>query len=150
MTTFDERSERNIATLLPAAQAKAREFLAGAIRILEPHGLQVRIIAGTRTFSEQDALYAKGRTAPGPKVTNARGGYSWHNFGIAWDVGIFRGREYLGKSPFYDTLGKWGESLGIEWGGAWRTFKDTPHYQLKTGKTLAQARADHAAKRPIV
>lgn len=36
-----------------------------------------------RTFAEQDALYAQGRTKPGAKVTNAKGGQSYHNYGLA-------------------------------------------------------------------
>ncbi|MEO8506247.1 MAG: hypothetical protein ABI593_01300 [Betaproteobacteria bacterium] len=38
----------------------------------------------------QDAPYRQGRLGnPGPRVTNARDGQSNHNFGIAWDIGIF-------------------------------------------------------------
>jgi peptidoglycan L-alanyl-D-glutamate endopeptidase CwlK len=33
-----------------------------------------------RGFDEQNRLYAKGRTAPGKRVTGARGGESWHNY----------------------------------------------------------------------
>lgn len=55
--------------------------------------------SGLRTYEEQNALYAQGRTAPGNKVTNAKGGFSNHNFGIAFDIGIFEGAKYLGDSP---------------------------------------------------
>lgn len=44
---------------------------------------KVRIAQGLRTFAEQDALYAQGRTKPGKKVTNAKGGQSVHNYGFA-------------------------------------------------------------------
>lgn len=37
-----------------------------------------RLICGLRTYDEQDKLYAKR-----PRVTNARGGQSMHNFGVA-------------------------------------------------------------------
>lgn len=40
---------------------------------------------GLRTVEEQDALYAQGRTTPGPKVTNAVGGQSPHQYGCACD-----------------------------------------------------------------
>jgi len=46
----------------------------------------LKLISGLRTYEEQDALYAQGRTAPGPKVTNAPGGHSNHNFGLAFDM----------------------------------------------------------------
>mgnify|MGYP002477972077 CR=1 FL=1 len=39
-----------------------------------------------RTDAEQDALYAIGRTKPGKVVTNARGGESLHNYGLAIDI----------------------------------------------------------------
>jgi len=120
-----------------------------AIVAMKPHGLDVRIISGTRTYKEQDALYAKGRTAPGSRVTNAKGGYSNHNFGIAFDIGLFQGASYLGESRHYRTLGAIGESVGLEWGGRWKTFTDDPHYQLKTGMTLAQMRALVEAGKPI-
>lgn len=133
--TFDPRTEANIKTLLPAAQEKAREFMGACLKA----GIDLKIISGTRTYDQQNALYAQGRTKPGRIVTNARGGYSWHNFRIAWDIGIFDHGRYLGESPLYEKAGKIGESLGLEWGGRWR-FKDEPHFQMKTGLTLAQAR----------
>ncbi len=148
--TFDPRSEKNIATLIPKAQAAARAFLERARAALAPHGVDVRIISGTRSYAEQNALYAQGRTKPGPKVTNARGGYSNHNFGVAWDVGLFKGTQYLGESPLYKTLGPIGEALGLEWGGRWRTMRDEPHYELKTGLTMAQKRERVAAGKPLV
>lgn len=88
--TFDARSEGNILGLHIKAQRLARKFLTKATII--PY--VVRIISGTRTYAEQDDLYAKGRWGgpPGPKVTKAKGGQSNHNFAIAWDVALFRAR----------------------------------------------------------
>src|SRR6266480_820794 len=77
MLQFDPRSEKNIQTLVPKAQAKARAFLQG----VRDAGINAKIIDGSRTFEEQDALFAIGRTKPGHVVTNARGGFSNHNFG---------------------------------------------------------------------
>lgn len=146
---FDERTERNIATLIPAAQSAARRFMTVATAAMKLRGAEVRIICGTRTYAEQNALYAQGRTAAGPRVTNARGGYSMHNFGIAWDCGIFRGGKYLDDSPLYAELGKIGEAQGLEWGGSWTTISDEPHFQLKTGLTLAQLRERHDSGQAI-
>ena len=135
--TIDPRSAANIATLTPAAQAKAREWL---LKCLEA-GINVKIITGTRTYQEQAELYAKGRTAPGPKVTNAPAGYSWHNFGVGWDFVVFDAKgQPLWESPLMERCGRIAESLGLEWGGHWTSFQDTPHIQIKTGCTLAQAR----------
>ena len=135
---FDERSERNIKSLIPAAQVKAREFL-GAVAGAP---LSYKILSGTRTYAEQDALAAKK-----PKVTNAKGGQSNHNFGIAWDVGIFEnGKYYTGatkkEQKAYADLGAliMGKVSGLEWGGNWKTFVDMPHYQLATGKSVKEVR----------
>ena len=54
-----------------------------------------KIISGSRTYAEQNVIDAQGRTTPGKIVSNAKGGQSLHNFGIAWDVGIFKNGKYL-------------------------------------------------------
>jgi peptidoglycan L-alanyl-D-glutamate endopeptidase CwlK len=125
--TFDGRSESNIQTLLPAAQRKARQFM----RALQDAALSsVKIISGTRTFADQDELYRKGRDLPGKKVTNARAGHSNHNFGVAWDIGVFENGAYLDESPIYSHAGQIGKQLGFEWGGDWAGFPDEPHFQI--------------------
>ena len=137
LVTIDVRSAANIATLRPDAQQKAREWL---LKCLEA-GINVKIIAGTRTYKEQDALYAQGRSTPGPKVTNAPAGYSWHNFGVGWDFVVFDSTgQPQWESPLMEKCGRIAESLGLEWGGHWTNFQDTPHIQIKTGCTLADAR----------
>lgn len=135
--TIDPRSAANIATLKPEAQVKAREWL---LKCLEA-GIKVKIITGTRTYQEQAALYAKGRTAPGPKVTNAPPGYSWHNFGVGWDFVVFDAKDQpQWESPLMEKCGMIGESKGLEWGGHWKSFQDIPHLQVKQDRTLAEAR----------
>ncbi len=138
--TFDLRSEINIATLLPVAQAAARRFMAEAIPAMAAKGVGIQIICGTRSYQQQDALYAQGRTAPGLKVTNAPGGYSNHNFGIAWDIGLFRGKVYLEDSPLYLECAAIGRYQGLDCGAYWDSITDEPHYNLKTDLTLAQMR----------
>lgn len=123
----DARSERAIATLAPQVQPLARALVHKAAS----HGVTIKIISGLRTYAEQDKLYAQGRTAPGPIVTKVRGGHSNHNFGIAFDVGVFESGSYRGESPKYRAVGVLGEELGLEWGGNWRTFVDQPHFQLR-------------------
>jgi peptidoglycan LD-endopeptidase CwlK len=158
--TFDDRTEKNLATLVPKAQAAARKFMAAAIQAMSPHGIDVRIISGTRTYAEQDALYKQahdhkdndgdGRVDEGDEfVTKAPAGFSLHNFGIAFDVGLFRGKDYLEDSPHYKKLGPLGEAIGLEWGGRWK-FTDEPHYQLSTGLTLAQMRERVAKGQAVV
>lgn len=149
---FDMRSEKNITTLHPNAQVLARKFLA-AVRNdnnLQRNGVIAKIISGTRTYKEQAKLYAQGRTEPGKIVTKAPASQSNHNFGIAWDVGLFRGSEYLDESPLYDTVGSIGKHLGLEWGGDWSSIVDKPHFQLVIQLTLAEVRSRFEAGKAFV
>lgn len=142
--TFDERTERNLETLLPVVQNYARKWLKEkAMPWAAENGLVLKLIQGTRSYGEQDALYAQGRTKKGAKVTNARGGYSNHNFCIAFDIGLFKGGSYLESDTQYVKLHKaCGHPEQFEWGGNWTSPVDTPHYQYaKWGKTTSAIRA---------
>ena len=137
---FEERSEKNLATLRPKAQPHFRALLRTLKTYASSKGLEVKIISANRTWAEQDALFAKGRTTEGPKVTNARGGQSNHNYQIAVDIGLFENDKYLPESVHYKKIGPLGEALGLEWGGRWSDFPDTPHYQIKTNKRISVLR----------
>jgi peptidoglycan LD-endopeptidase CwlK len=128
--TFDAASESNIFTLLPLAQIEARKFLI----IGKENNQDIRILSGTRTYDEQDLLYQHGRNGDQrPIITNARGGQSNHNFGIAWDIGVFANGTYVENDLPYRSFAAIALPLmkTIEWGGNWISFKDYPHYQLK-------------------
>jgi peptidoglycan L-alanyl-D-glutamate endopeptidase CwlK len=128
--SFDARSEENIITLVPKVQVMARKFLAACSAL----GKDVRIISGTRTYAEQDALYRQGRFGSRPPiVTKARGGQSNHNFGIAWDIGLFENGQYITTDPKYKQLAPLllRSLTELQWGGNWIRFKDFPHYQFK-------------------
>lgn len=146
---MDDRTAQAIATLLPAVQGRFRAFYEAANKAMKAHGLTVKIISGTRSYSEQDALYAQGRTKPGPKVTNARAGFSRHNFGVAVDIGVFKGSKYFQEHPAYTWLGPIGEAQKLDWGGRWKT-PDRPHYEYPTGLTMAQMRDRVAKGKPIL
>ena len=141
---LDSRSEDNLATVLPAMQNAMRAYLnSPAVKAWEQNkGITIKVICGTRSYSEQDKLYAQGRTTKGSKITNARGGYSLHNFGIAVDLGLFRGGKYLEADTEYKTLvNSCGVPAGTEWGGNWKSIVDTPHFQLaKYGSSSAALR----------
>jgi len=137
--SFDQRSERNIRSLQLVAQPLARRSLAALLA----SGREAKIISGTRSYEEQNALYRQGRFGnPGPKVTNARGGQSWHNFGLAWDIGLFQGGQYLTTTAPYRQASSVAKIAGLEWGGDWTSFPDAPHYQVAAaGRSVSQARA---------
>ena len=134
-------------------QPLARSLIAAAATA----GISIKVISGTRTYEEQDALYAQGRTKPGRIVTNARGGYSNHNFGVAFDIGVFEGGRYLDESPAYKAVGALGKQLGLEWGGDWKNIQDEPHFELRPawardmseGAMLAELRNRRAANREV-
>jgi len=111
-----------------------------------------------RTFAEQNALYAQGRTKAGAKVTNAKGGQSYHNYGLAIDIvllvdkdknGSFESASWDIKTDF-DGDGKadWMEIVaifkryGFEWGGDWK-FNDAPHFQKTFGKSINELLSLH-------
>lgn len=125
----DPRSEKVIATLHSDVQPYARALIHKAKELK----INIKIISGLRTYAEQDELYAQGRTKKIDEgiVTNATGGYSNHNFGIAFDIGIFEDGKYLDDSPKYKVVGALGMQLGLEWGGKWKSIVDQPHFQLR-------------------
>lgn len=93
------------------------------------------VFSGFRSFEEQQVLFNKGRTTPGPIVTNARPGESYHNYGLAVDIHTRVGS----KINFNDVAeanirGPVGTELGLMWGGNFAgDFKDRPHFQLTAG-----------------
>ena len=107
-----------------------------------------------RTFAEQDALFAQGRTKPGSVVTKAKGGLSMHNYGLAIDIVLI----IDGKTASWDVKGDfdgdgksdWMEVVtifkqhGWEWGGDWK-FYDAPHFQKTFGKSVRDLLALHQA-----
>lgn len=142
---FDQRTERNVATLQLPAQRKARNFMT----VVLAGGFDVRIISGTRSYAEQNALFNQGRFGnPGPIVTNAQGGESRHNFGIAWDIGIFDNGAYVTDAEPYDRVAEVGMLEGMEWGGHWTSFKDRPHYQLALLLRTSEIRGKFEAGEP--
>jgi peptidoglycan L-alanyl-D-glutamate endopeptidase CwlK len=138
----NDRSEKVITTLRPDVRPYARALFFKA----RDKGININIISGTRTFEEQDRLYAQGRTAGGPKVTNARGGYSNHNFGIAFDIGVFSGNRYLPESPLYKAVGALGMELGLDWGGSWKSIVDQPHFELRPAWAADMSERDMLAE----
>lgn len=119
---------------------------------LELHkaGLPFYLHMGLRTWEEQDALYAQGRTLPGAKVTNAKGGDSWHNYGLAADYVMDADIAKPGVQWSWDTKGAsvslWkvmaeiAVKIGLEAGYYWKTFPDLPHVQNRYGLTLVEAK----------
>ena len=113
---------------------------------LADRGIKVVLTWGYRSIEQQNALYAKGRSAPGSIVTKARGGYSWHNFGLAADYAFIVNGKVTWDGP-WSMFGKTARECGLEWGGDFKTLVDRPHVQWTQGKTLAQMRNAAAKKK---
>lgn len=116
------------------------------------NGVKIRVVQGYRTFEEQEALYQQGRTKPGPIVTNARGGYSNHNYALSIDFCLLHPDGSIswsqiedadsdGKKDWMevvDTFKSYGYEAGIEW-----KFRDPPHLQKTFGYSVKQLLALH-------
>lgn len=166
---MDAISLQRIQTAHPLIRKELTTILGECERALTGRAV-VRFTQVLRTWAEQDGLYALGRTKVNPdgksssrpmgyKVTNAKGGHSIHNFGLAVDFClIIDGKEASWNDvKDYDADGKadWMEVVAIfkkygwSWGGDWSSFIDKPHFEKTFGYTLAQLRDLHAKKKFI-
>lgn len=136
----------DIKNLHPVLQDKLAEF----VSVCGKAGITVGITQGFRSTAYQNQLYAQGRTKPGNIITNCRGGYSPHNYGLAFDFVIMeKGVPVWNSSDSrWAKAGAIGQKLGLEWGGSWKNFPDKPHLQFMFGLTTAQLLA--GAKIPTV
>jgi peptidoglycan L-alanyl-D-glutamate endopeptidase CwlK len=131
-----------------------------------PTTVKVRIVQGLRTIEEQNALYAQGRTMPGAIVTNAKGGQSFHNYGLAFDFVLMYDKDKNGTYEAlswdvnydFDKDGKkdWLEvvqpfkALGFTWGGDWAgKLNDNPHLERNFGFNWRQLLDKYNAKQFI-
>lgn len=146
----------NLKDLHPKVREAAEKLQKAADKRLTGN-YKMLITQGFRTMEEQAAIYAQGRTKPGPKVSMAPAGYSPHNYGLAIDFALV---TKDGKKAIWDAntdfdgdkRADWLEivdeakKLGFEWGGDWTGgFVDRPHLQMMFGLTIKDLRA---GKRP--
>ena len=120
-----------------------------ANNLLGPN-VRLRFAYVYRSNELQDKLYKQV-----PKVTNAKGGQSIHNYGLAFDIVLLVDKDLNGtfetaswdmiKDFDGDRMSDWLEvvqyfkSKGWSWGGDWKKFKDGPHFEFNYGfdwKTL--------------
>lgn len=138
--------------LHPAVAKKTNELIQRAAN----RGITMFITDDFRSNADQDELYAQGRTLNGSIVTNARGGESYHNYGLAVDFALKNSQGEAIWDMNYDGNGNgkadWMEvvdlakELGFEWGGDWPGFKDYPHLQMDFGLTVSQLKEGYMPK----
>lgn len=138
---MDLISIERIKTAHPSIREKLLQDYTDANNLLGK-GARLRLAYVYRSNELQDKLYNQR-----PKVTNAKGGQSMHNYGLAFDIvvlydndgnGTFEEASWSQIRDFdKDSKADWMEvtnlfkSRGWEWGGDWKSFKDDPHFQLK-------------------
>lgn len=151
-TEPDPRSRNCLLTLHPLAA----EVAAAHLETIRDGRLApiVRIISGRRSWPEQARLYAQGRTEPGPRVTNARAGQSFHNYGLGWDIALFDadGRYMTGRLAREREAYREAAAVrrnDVTWGGLF-TNSDPPHYHYAFGKKIADLRKMWMAGKPLV
>ena len=129
---MDKATLDRIAKLHPMVREEMSTIINECNKVLTGRS-QVRVAQGLRTFAEQDALYNQK-----PKVTNAKGGQSIHNYGFAIDIVLIIDGKIaswdIKKDWDADGIADWDECVkifakhGWSWGGSWASFKDFPHF----------------------
>ena len=137
--------DKDLFHLQPSMTAAVRGFL-NDVRYEAKHNHQVKVphlfvAEGLRSYTRQNYLYAKR-----PRVTYAKGGKSYHNFGLAVDVYPLVGGtdqvdwDFNPKTPGWKRILQLAEKNGLNWGGHWYRLKDYPHFELKKKPFLWQCR----------
>lgn len=163
---MDKLTEKRLKLLHPAIRDNVRQWTSIISDVLLGKGVELRLAYTLRTVAEQNLLYSYGRTKfydnagnRKGKVTYVKGGYSIHNYGLAWDIVLLLDKDGNGtyESASWDIAldfdkdgtSDWMEVVKlykeaddkVEWGGDWERFKDYPHFQIDFGYTAKQLKA---------
>lgn len=110
-------------------------------------GMRMRMTEGLRDSATQAARFAQGRTTPGKIVTRARAGYSFHEYGLAFDSCFVGSDPYLEtlnkKDPMHaaycwTTFGRLASANGLMWGGNFHSITDKPHCEKSYGLSVSE------------
>lgn len=133
-----------INTLHPKIRQKALEAYREAVKVT-PVGIHPFITEGLRSFDRSTNLYNqpwdnKDNDGDGTideadeKVSNAKAGQSYHNWGLALDFVIQINNKISWKvDKNWLLVASIFEKHGFEWGGRWKKFKDYPHVEMRLG-----------------
>lgn len=122
-----------IERLHPIVRAKAEQL----VSLARGQGIAVKLTEGYRPPERQAELLTTG-------ATNAKPGYSFHQYGLAFDLVPLDAQGKAWWEPgkaVWQTIGRIGKSLGLTWGGDFRpTAKlpegDRPHFEFHPGFTI--------------
>lgn len=96
---------------------------------MKERGFSMVLLEGYRSPERQNALAAQGN-----HVTQAKGGESKHQYGLAVDLAPIRNGKVVisERDPWamqaYQALGEESQAAGLTWGGNW-SFKDFGHIE---------------------
>lgn len=101
-------------------------------------GHPMMVTDGLRSTAQQQALYARGRTTAGPKVTNAdgivkRSNHQRHDDGLGWAADcafVVDGLPSWDVRLPWKTYGVLANTFKLRWGGSWSSLHDLPHVEL--------------------
>ena len=127
---------RDLNDLHPAFRSMADAALAA----WAADGIDILVTCTERSEADQALLYAQGRTAPGRVVTDAKPGYSAHNYGLGLDVvPIINGKpDWDGNHPIWNRMGELAQAQGLVWLGApGSPFPEKPHFQHPDWRRVA-------------
>lgn len=97
----------------------------------EQHGYEMVLLEGYRSPERQNNL------ATNKNTTRARGFQSYHQFGLAADVAFKRNGKVVitERDPWamrgYQLYGQAAESVGLTWGGRWKSIQDYGHTEYR-------------------
>ncbi|WP_234004503.1 M15 family metallopeptidase [Chromobacterium vaccinii] len=120
-----DKADRDWARMDPA-------FVQDVLRVMErmkARGFPMVLLEGYRSAERQNKL-AGGST----KVTQAKGGESKHQYGLAADLAPVRSGKVVisERDPWamqaYNALGEEAQAAGLTWGGVW-SFRDYGHIE---------------------
>ncbi|WP_158798078.1 M15 family metallopeptidase [Pedobacter sp. L105] len=147
---METKSIEKLNQLHPLIRQKALNAYAEAVAST-PAGVHPLVTQTLRTFAESDALYAQGRTAPGAKVTNAPGGSSYHNYGLALDfVNLVNGVESWKVDSNWMKVVSVFKKHGFVWGGDFHSILDQPHFEMTFGHNWKALLANYKAGNTFV
>lgn len=146
--TYDIWPRTNVQELVPITGlhpvvAESEKLL---VRKAARRGIEIVITHGFRSNEEQNALFNQGRSIAGNIVTNAQGGESYHNYGLAIDFALRtpegdvvwdmeRDDNGNGQADWMEVV-ELAKELGFTWGGDWANFPDYPHLQMDFGLSI--------------
>ena len=97
----------------------------------EQHGYEIILLEGYRSPERQNNL------ATNINTTRAKGFQSYHQFGLAADIAFKRNGKVVisERDPWamrgYQLYGQVAESVGLTWGGRWKSIQDYGHTEYR-------------------